>query len=164
MVSIRPFSKEDFPRVKAIYQQGIDTGLATFQTKAKEWDEWDSGLLPDCRLVAVVDHQVVGWAALSSVSNRCVYAGVAEVTVYVATEVSGKGIGSALLTALVEASENTGIWTLQAGIFSENKASIALHEKHGFTLLGIRKKLGKLHGEWKDIAFMERRSNSVGVE
>jgi L-amino acid N-acyltransferase YncA len=164
MVYIRNFEQNDFDSVKDIYQQGIDTGNATFETHAKEWDEWNSSMLQVCRLVAVEDGLVVGWAALSPVSSRCVYDGVAEVSVYVASEASGKGVGQALLSTLVEESEKEGFWTLQAGIFPENETSIALHQKHGFRIVGLREKLGKMGEKWRDVVLLERRSKVVGVE
>ena len=160
---IRSFQKSDFPSVKRIYQEGIDTGHATFQTKAKEWEEWDESILQECRLVAVDNDIVIGWAGLSSVSNRCVYTGIAEVTVYVANNAAGKGVGKRLLGKLVSASEQAGYWTLQAGIFPENKSSIAIHEKNGFRILGVREKLGKMGDVWRDIILMERRSKVVGI-
>ena len=163
MLNIRDFAESDFPAVKSIYQEGIDTGNATFQQKAKEWDEWNASVLPDCRLVAELEGRVVGWAALSSVSSRCVYGGVAEVSVYVGSDVAGRGLGHTLLKALVEASEKVGFWTLQAGIFPENKASLAIHAKNGFKHLGVREKLGRMNGVWRDVVFMERRSRIVGV-
>lgn len=163
-IGIRPFIPGDFNRVMAIYQQGIDSGIATFQTHVKTWDEWDQGILPVCRLVAEHQGQVLGWAALSGVSSRCVYAGVAEVSIYVAEESRGQGVGRTLLAALISASERHGFWTLQSGICANNQASIALHRSQGFELLGIRKKLGRLHGQWRDIALMERRSSVVGVD
>ena len=160
---IRTFQLADFLKVKEIYQQGIDTGNATFQTQAKDWEEWDASLLKECRLVAVEHDIVIGWAGLSSVSNRCVYTGIAEVTVYVANEAAGKGVGKRLLGELVSASEQAGYWTLQAGIFPENKSSIAIHEKNGFRILGVREKLGKMDDVWRDIILMERRSKVVGI-
>lgn len=164
MIKIRAFQKEDWPFVRTIYQQGIDTKNATFQEKAKTWLEWDTTVLPVCRLVAVADDQVVGWAALSAVSSRQVYAGVAEVSVYISTRHQGQGIGRALLSALVTESEKAGIWTLQAGIFPENEASIALHKKCGFRVVGVREKLGKMECTWRDVMLLERRSTTVGVQ
>jgi phosphinothricin acetyltransferase len=149
--------------VRTIYQQGIATGNATFETETPTWEAWDAGHLPTCRLVAGKDGRIVGWAALSPVSGRCVYAGVAEVSVYVAADARGQGIGKALLSALVEASEQEGIWTLQAGIFPENEASIALHKRCGFRVLGRQERLGQMDGVWRDVLLMERRSNVVGV-
>ncbi len=163
MIKIRPFVKSDFPSVKDIYQQGIDSGDATFQEQAKDYDDWNESLLPNCRLVAENNGQVIGWAALSSASNRCVYSGIAEVSVYVSSNSQGSGVGNSLLDALIKASEEEGIWTLQAGIFPENKVSIHIHSKHGFKMLGIREKLGQMNGIWRDIVFMERRSKVVGL-
>ena len=163
MVYIRKFEQNDFDSVKEMYQQGIDTGNATFETQTKEWDEWNNSMLQICRLVAVENDRVVGWAALSPVSSRCVYAGVGEVSVYVASEARGKGAGQALLSKLVEESEKEVFWTLQAGIFPENESSIALHKKNGFRILGLREKLGKLGEKWRDVVLLERRSKVAGV-
>lgn len=162
-INVRPFEKEDWPIVQAIYQQGIDTKNATFEYKVKSWEDWNRATLPDCRLVAVQYGEVVGWAALSPVSNRSVYAGVAEVSIYVAANHQGRGIGNQLLTALVDASERAGFWTLQAGIFPENVASIELHRKCGFRVVGRHEKLGQMEGVWRDVVLMERRSKIVGV-
>jgi phosphinothricin acetyltransferase len=162
-VEIRHFQPGDWPAVQEIYQQGIDTGHATFQPKAKDWAEWDSSALPECRLVAVAGEEVVGWAALSRVSSRPVYAGVAEVSIYVATAQQGRGIGRQLLTTLVTESERAGFWTLQAGIFPENRASMELHQKCGFRIVGVRQKLGQMHGQWRDVLLLERRSQNVGI-
>lgn len=153
----------DWPSVKTIYEEGIATKNATFETEAPTWEAWDKGHRADCRLIAKLDDVVVGWAALSPVSGRCVYAGVAEVSVYVGAAARGKGVGKALLKQLVEDSEAAGIWTLQAGIFPENTASIALHEDCGFRVLGRREKLGAMDGVWRDVVLMERRSPVVGV-
>jgi len=163
MIFIRDFKQSDFGSVKDIYQQGIDTGNATFETHAKEWNEWNKSMIQVCRLVAVKNERVVGWAALSPVSSRCVYAGVAEVSVYVASEARGKGVGQILLAKLVEESEKYGFWTLQAGIFSENESSIVLHQKNGFRILGLQKELGKMGEKWRDVVLLERRSRVVGV-
>ena len=163
MITIRPFVKSDFPSVKDIYQQGIDSGEATFQEQAKDYDVWNESLLPSCRLVAESNRQIIGWAALPSTSNQCVYSGIAEVSVYVSSNLQGLGVGNSLLEALIKASEEEGIWTLQAGIFPENKASIHIHSKNGFKVLGIREKLGQMNGIWRDIVFMERRSKVVGL-
>ena len=160
---IRAFRQTDFAAVKAIYQQGIDTGNATFQSQAKEWEEWNSSFLPACRLVVEFNGEVVGWAALTAVSSRRVYAGVAEVSIYIATDAHGAGIGKALLSRLVQCSEIAGIWTLQAVIFPENQASIAIHAKNGFKILGVREKLGRMNELWRDVVLMERRSKVVGV-
>ncbi len=153
----------DWPSVRAIYREGIATGNATFERSAPEWDLWDAGHLPVCRLVARAAGRPVGWAALSRVSARPVYAGVAEVSVYVAEAARGAGVGSALLTALIKEAERSGFWTLQAGIFPENRASLAVHEKAGFRVVGIRERLGAMDGRWRDVVLMERRSRVAGV-
>lgn len=163
MIEIRSFQQNDWLWVQDIYQQGINTKNATFQRKAKSWEEWHNSVLEVCRLVAAEGQTVVGWAALSQVSNRQVYAGVAEVSIYISATHQGQGIGRKLLLALIESSEQAGIWTLQAGIFPENKASIELHKKCGFRIVGIREKLGKMDDTWRDIAFLERRSEIVGL-
>ena len=162
-MKIRTFKKSDFSSVKSIYQQGIDTGNATFQNKAKGWNEWNASFLTTCRIVAELNEEVVGWAALSATSNRTVYNGVAEVSIYIAKNYANYGIGNSLLSKLVSISENEGIWTLQAGIFPENESSIAIHSKNGFKTIGVREKLGKMNGAWRDILFMERRSKVVGI-
>jgi phosphinothricin acetyltransferase len=153
----------DWEMVRSIYHEGITTGNATFETDVPEWKDWNKGHLRDCRFVAKEGGRVVGWAALSPVSGRCVYAGVAEVSVYVAASARGRGVGKALLLALVEESERQGIWTLQAGIFLENETSIALHKSCGFREVGRRERLGQMNGVWRDVVLMERRSNVVGV-
>ncbi len=147
----------DWPAVRAIYLEGIATGNATFETAAPEWERWDAGHLKTCRLVVRVDGEVVGWAALSPVSARVVYAGVAEVSIYVAQRARGKGLGAELLRALVAESEAHGVWTLQAGIFPENAASIALHRRAGFRIVGTRERIGCVDGRWRDVVLMERR-------
>lgn len=161
MIKIRPYTPKDYEAVKSIYQEGIDTGNATFQKKAKEQKEWEEGTLSFSRLIAEEEGNVLGWAALSPVSSRCVYSGIAEVSVYIKKDVQGKGIGSALLHKIITISEEQGIWTIQAGIFPENSASIALHEKNGFRQVGIREKMGKMDGVWRDVVLLERRSSVV---
>jgi len=161
-VAIRDLRPDDWPEVAAIYAAGIAGRNATFETELPSWDEWDDGHLPEARLVALEDARVVGWAALSPVSDRCCYRGVAENSVYVAAEAQGRGVGRALLEQLVAAAEAAGIWTIQTGIFPENAASIALHERCGFRIVGIRERLGQLDGVWRDVAFLERRSSVVG--
>lgn len=155
---------EDWKAVRAIYVQGIATGNATFETDVPDWEEWDGTHVQTCRLVARDGDQIVGWAALSPVSGRCVYAGVAEVSVYVAAAARGKGVGKALLRALVEESERSGFWTLQAGILPENAASIAVHKACGFREVGRRERIGQMNGVWRDVLLMERRSRIVGAE
>ena len=161
-VQIRTLTPEDWAAVCAIYLAGIAGGDATFETGAPTWEEWNRGHLPAPRLVAVAGEAVVGWAALSPVSARSVYAGVAEVSVYVAPARYGQGIGRGLLEALVRESEQNGIWTLQASIFPENSASISLHKSCGFREVGPRERIGKLKGIWRDTVLLERRSNVVG--
>ncbi len=163
MIEIEAMRPEDWPAVEAIYREGIATGAATFETEVPPWEVWNRSHREDCRLVAWRMGKAVGWAALTPVSGRCVYAGVAEVSVYVAAAARGQGVGRALLEALVVASEAAGLWTLQAGILRENAASIALHERCGFRVVGVRERLGQLHGEWRDVTLMERRSQDVGV-
>jgi L-amino acid N-acyltransferase YncA len=154
---------EDWSAVRAIYEEGIATRNATFETQVPTWEDWDASHLRDCRLVARKGGYVVGWGALSPVSGRSVYAGVAEVSVYVAAAAQGQGVGKRLLRALIGVSERQGIWTLQAGIFPENRASIALHESCGFRKVGIRARIGQLEDVWRDVVLLERRSDTVGV-
>jgi len=153
----------DWPAVRRIYEQGIMTRQATFQTESPSWESWDASHLRLSRIVALVDDEVAGWAALNPVSDRCVYAGVAGVSVYVAAAYRGRGVGRELLDALVRASEADRIWTLQAGIFPENTASIALHERCGFRIVGRRERIGELAGIWRDTMLLERRSSVVGT-
>ena len=159
---IRCLLPSDWEDVKSIYEKGIATGNATFQTSAPAWNEWDSSHLATCRIVAEEDGKVFGWAALTPVSSRCVYAGVAEVSVYVDPALSGKGIGLTLLNELIVLSEAEGIWTLQAGIFPENFGSLRIHEKAEFRTLGVREKIGKQNGVWRDTVLLERRSKIIG--
>jgi L-amino acid N-acyltransferase YncA len=158
-----PMRPDDWPAVLSIYREGVATGDATFETLAPPWQEWDERHLPCCRLVLRQGDQVIGWAALSPVSDRCAYAGVAEVSVYVAGAARGQGAGRALLQALVQHSEQAGLWTLQAGIFPENEASVALHTRCGFRVVGRRERLGRLAGMWRDVLLLERRSQIVGI-
>ena len=160
-VELRDLRPDDWPEVAAIYEAGIRTRNATFETEVPSWEAWDASHLIAHRLVAVEDGRVVSWAALSPVSGRCVYAGVAEASVYVAPDAHGRGIGRALLERLVLDAERAGIWTLQAGIFPENEASVALHLRCGFRVVGTRERLGKLDGVWRDVVLLERRSESV---
>jgi phosphinothricin acetyltransferase len=153
----------DWPNVANIYKQGIATGLATFETNVPAWETWNNSHLQQCRLVAEIGNEVVGWAALTGVSGRCVYAGVAEVSVYVSQFHKGLKIGSILLEALIKEAESNNFWTLQSGIFRENEASISLHKKCGFREVGFREKIGQLNGTWRDTVLMERRSERVGI-
>lgn len=163
-VTIKPMLLVHWEQVKQIYESGIATGIATFETTTPSWEKWNNGHLEFARLVAIENKEVVGWAALSPVSNRCVYGGVAEVSVYVADNQKGKGIGKLLLQNLITESENNKIWTLQAGIFTDNMASLKLHEKVGFRVIGYREKIGKLEDNWKDNYIVERRSKIVGID
>jgi len=163
-LTIRAMVPEHWPDVQEIYLQGIATGNATFETEAPDWNQWDAAHLRSLRLVAVRGSKVVGWAALSQVSTRCAYAGVAEVSVYVAGSQQGRGVGTALLTKIIAQSEGSGLWTLQAGIFPENRPSIALHRRCGFRVVGLRHRLGRLQGVWRDVLLMERRSTAVGCD
>ncbi len=162
-MDIRNMLVEDWQTVKTIYESGIATGIATFQTEAPDWASWDNGHLSFCRFVAIIDGEIVGWVALSPVSSRCVYGGVAELSIYIAATHRGKGIAKKLLQQLIIKSEENGIWTLQAGIFKENIASLKLHESVGFRVIGYREKIGQLHGVWKDNFLLERRSLIVGL-
>jgi phosphinothricin acetyltransferase len=165
MIDIAPMTAEHWNDVRRIHLEGIATGEATFETdSAPDWDAWSSEHLEYGRMVAMIDGRVAGWAALSPVSDRCVYGGVAEVSIYIGEDARGRGVGSTLMAALIAASEDHGIWTLQAGVFPENVHSIALHEKHGFRVVGRREHLGKLKGRWKDVILLERRSACVGVD
>ncbi|MDH5642604.1 MAG: GNAT family N-acetyltransferase [Gemmatimonadota bacterium] len=164
-IDIRPMTEADWSYVSAIYKEGIETEMATFETEVPSWDVWNETHLPKCRLVAEDENKIVlGWVALSSVSDRCVYGGVTESSVYVAAEARGRGVGRKLMDALVQESEREGIWTIQAGMFAENDATVALHRSVGFRKVGLRERLGKLHGKWRDVLLMERRSTKVGVD
>ncbi len=158
IAELRP---EHWPEVARIYAQGIATGNATFETEAPSWERWDAAHLPEHRFVALRERAVVGWVAVSPVSARRVYRGVVEESVYVDASAQGQGVGRALLERLVASTEAAGIWTIQTGIFPENEASVRLHERVGFEIVGRRRRLGKLHGEWRDVLLLERRSPVV---
>lgn len=163
-LKIRKMEKEHWNSVAKIYYQGIMTNKATFENNVPSYNEWDNAHIDVCRLVAIFDDKVVGWAALSKVSNRCVYLGVAEVSIYIDEEYKGKGIGNKLLNELVKLSEKNQFWTLQSGIIEENFESINLHKKCGFRVLGTREKVAKMsNGIWHDVVLMERRSNLIGT-
>jgi L-amino acid N-acyltransferase YncA len=163
-MSIQPLLEAHWPAVKAIYEAGIATGNATFETQAPAWEAWDKAHLDHSRLVAVDEAgAALGWAALSPVSSRCVYGGVAEISIYIAAEARGQGVGRHLLQALIADSEAHGIWTLQAGTFEENSASIGLHTQAGFRIIGHRERIGQHHGVWRNTVQMERRSPTVGA-
>lgn len=163
-IIFRSMTADDWAIVRSIYLDGIATGEATFETAAPSWRQWDTAHLPTPRLMAAAEELVIGWAALSPISPRAVYSGVAEVSVYVATASRGQGVGRALLERLVEESENNGIWTLQASIFPENVASIGIHKSCGFREVGTRERIGKKDGIWRDTRLLERRSRSVGSD
>jgi phosphinothricin acetyltransferase len=156
---IRELDPKDWPAVRTIFEEGIATGQATFETEAPSWEDWDGA--HSMRLVAEEDGEVVGWAALAPYSARACYAGVAEESIYVAARARGKGVGRALLAALVDRSEHAGIWTLQAGVFPENRASVTLHLGCGFRLVGVLERIGRLNGEWRDVLLLERRSEVI---
>jgi L-amino acid N-acyltransferase YncA len=160
--TIEAMTPADWSGVREIYAAGIATGNATFEVTVPEWEAWDAVHRPDCRLVARRGSEILGWTALSPISKRAVYAGVAEESIYIAESARGQGIGKVLLTAVIQASEQAGIWTLQTGIFPENVASIALHKVCGFRQVGIRERIGQRDGIWRDVVFMERRSQLVG--
>ncbi|WP_294273878.1 N-acetyltransferase family protein [uncultured Chryseobacterium sp.] len=163
-MEIQTIIQDHFSEVAEIYRQGLATGMATFQNEVPSWEEWDRAHLAFCRMAASENNKILGWAALTPVSARTVYAGVAEVSIYLAEGERGKGIGTMLLNALIGQSEANGIWTLQSGIFSENKGSIRLHEKCGFRQVGYRERIAKKNGIWKDTVLMERRSKITGTD
>lgn len=155
---IRPLEATDWPAARAIFEDGIATGDATFEVEPPPWEQWNRAHLASPRLAAAEDGRVVGWAALSPYSQRECYRGVAEESVYVAADARGRGVGRALLERLVDDSERAGFWTLEAGIFPENEASIALHRRCGFRVVGVRERIGRRDGTWRDVVLLERRS------
>ena len=157
-LTIQELRPEHWPGVIRVYAEGIATGNATFETEVPTWEAWSSSHLPDHRLVALRGGDVVGWAAVSPVSDRCCYGGVADLSIYVDSAARGHGVGGALLRRVVEESQRAGIWTLQAGIFAENGPSLVLHLHCGFRLVGVREKLGRLDGDWRDVLLLERRA------
>jgi L-amino acid N-acyltransferase YncA len=160
-IEIRHLRPGDWPEVARIYGEGIATGNATFETEIPSWEAWDAAHLTEHRFVAVADGRVVGWIALASVSARACYAGVAEVSAYVAVDARGEGVGGELLAALISSSEQVGIWTLQTGVFPENEASLGLLRRFGFRVVGTHERIGRLHGVWRDVVLVERRSEVV---
>lgn len=154
---------EHWEAVKKIYEEGIATGHATFEIVAPSWEEWNKSHLAPCRIVALENGEMAGWAALTPVSGRCAYAGAAEESVYISEKFRGKGIGKKILQHLIDESEKNNFWTLQAGIFPENKASIKIHRDCGFRVVGTRERIGRLNGEWRDVWLLERRSAKVGL-
>ncbi|MEU9256134.1 N-acetyltransferase family protein [Streptomyces sp. NPDC048270] len=161
-VRIEALLPEHAEQVLGIYQSGIDEGHATFETRAPEWAAFDKPKLPGHRFVAVDDGRVLGWVAASAVSDRCAYAGVVEHSVYVHPDARGRGVARALLDALIASTEAAGIWTIQSGIFPENTASLALHARAGFRVIGTRERIGRHHGAWRDVVLLERRSPRIG--
>jgi L-amino acid N-acyltransferase YncA len=162
LITVEAMRAEHWPDVARIYADGISTRDATFETDVPAWQAWDAAHLPDHRFVALEGGRVVGWVAVSRVSDRCVYGGVVENSVYVDAGARGRGVGRRLLEALVESTERAGIWTIQTGIFPENAASVAVHERVGFRVVGRRERLGRLDGAWRDVLLLERRSPVVG--
>jgi phosphinothricin acetyltransferase len=162
-MTIRTMKPSDWEAVARIYSEGIATGFATFETQTPSYDHWDKAHTNECRLVAEKNDVIAGWAALSPVSSRCVYGGVAEVSVYISAQSRGQGVGRLLMQHLIMESEKAGFWTIQSGIFPENTASIRLHEAVGFRYIGKRERVGKILGVWKDNLLFERRSSTVGV-
>jgi L-amino acid N-acyltransferase YncA len=161
-IRITAMLPEHAEQILAIYQLGIDAGDATFETTAPTWEAFDASKLPDHRLVAIDnDGRVLGWAAVVPVSDRCAYAGVVEHSVYVHPDAQGRGVGHALLEALLASTDTAGIWTVQSGVFLENIASLALHAKAGFRVIGTRERIGRHHGRWRDVLLIERRSPTV---
>ena len=163
-MTVRNMKPSDWENVSRIYSEGIATGIATFETQTPDYDQWDKAHTEHCRLIAEQDGEVMGWAALSPVSSRCVYGGVGEVSVYISNKSRGKGIGKLLMEQLIRESEEAGYWTIQSGIFPENTASIKLHEKMGFRYIGKRERVGKIHEVWKDNLLFEKRSDKVGMD
>ena len=166
-VRVRRLTDDDASAVLAIYAEGIATGIATFETAAPSWQAWDAAHLADHRFVvtdgdvAAGDDVMLGWVAASPVSGRCVYAGVIELSVYVAAAGRGRGLGGALVDSIVDSAEAAGVWTLEAGVFSDNAASLALFERHGFRRVGVRERLAQRDGLWRDVVLLERRSSLV---
>jgi L-amino acid N-acyltransferase YncA len=163
MIELRQMIPDDWEYVAQIYFEGIQTGNATFQLDKPTYEEWDFEHLKQCRIVAVANNQIIGWVALTPVSGRCIYAGVAEVSIYVSDNHRGHKVGASLLNKLILESEIEKLWTLQAGIFPENIPSIKLHERLGFREVGYREKIGKINGIWRNSLLFERRSESVGI-
>ncbi|WP_103069729.1 GNAT family N-acetyltransferase [Aquimarina sediminis] len=160
-IQITHFTEKDWPYISAIYQEGIDTEKATFETKVPTWDTFNNSHIKLCRIKAIINEAIVGWAALSPASKREVYKGVAEISIYITSKYRGFGIGKLLLSQLIKESENNGFWTLQAGIFSSNKASIELHKHLGFREIGYREKIARLNNNWYDNTILERRSKKI---
>jgi len=163
-ITFKTMTANDWKSVAEIYKQGIETGNATFQQEIPTWNDWDNGHIKSCRIVACMENEIVGWAALSSVSARKVYAGIAEVSIYVANKYRGYGIGYKLLEKTITESESENFWTLQVGIFPENHASLHIHKKLNFREIGYRERIGKMNGIWRNTVLLERRSEIVGLD
>jgi L-amino acid N-acyltransferase YncA len=161
-IAVRDLRPDDWPEVARIFHEGIATGNATFETDVPSWESWDAAHLAEHRLVAERDGRIVGWIALVPVSPRECYAGVAEVSAYVGEDVRGEGVGAELLVALAESSERAGIWTLETGVFPENEVSLRLLQRFGFRVVGTQERIGRLHGIWRDVVLLGRRSEVVG--
>jgi phosphinothricin acetyltransferase len=161
-LQITHLTPDHWADVRTIYEAGIATGLATFETAAPEWEAWDAGHRPDCRLVVLRGEQVIGWAALTPTSRRAAYRGVAEISIYIAPDARRQGVGRALLSNMVTCAESNGVWLLQATIFPENEASVCLHQSAGFRVVGRRERIACLHGRWRDTLLLERRSTVIG--
>jgi L-amino acid N-acyltransferase YncA len=162
-MEIHPLTKEHWPQVKVIYESGLATGNANFSHQAPDWDNWDSAHVNNCRLVGIKDNKVIGWAALTAISDSCVFAGVAEVSIYIDERWRGKGIGKKLLSEIIKLSEENDFWTLESRIFAENPGSIKIHEENGFRVVGRRERIGRLNGVWRDTLLLERRSDKAGI-
>ncbi len=162
-MNIEKLTEKYWPEVKAIYVSGVATGNANFSHNIPDWDAWDKTHVKNCRLAAIENGRVLGWAALTAISDHCVFAGVAEVSVYIADGFRGKGIGKKLLSELVKLSEENDLWTLESRVFTENLASIKIHEENGFRIVGSRERIGQLNGVWRDTLLLERRSVKVGI-
>ena len=154
---VRPLHPDDYPAVAAVFAEGIATGQATFETQVPSWETWDAAHLPDHRFVAELDGDVVGWVAVVPYSRRDVYRGVGEESVYVAERARGRGVGRSLLEAVIESARDGGLWTLQAGVFPDNTASLELHRRLGFREVGVRERIGRLDGVWRDVVLLELR-------
>jgi L-amino acid N-acyltransferase YncA len=163
-VLLREMTEDDWSSVARIYKEGIESGHATFESDIPTWRQWNASHMKCCRIVATADNEIAGWAALSTVSGRCVYAGVAEVSVYVSPSYKSQKIGTLLLESLIKESEMYGLWTLQSSVFPENQASLRIHEKTGFRVIGFREKIGKMDDIWRDSVLLERRSKISGIE
>jgi phosphinothricin acetyltransferase len=161
MREVRDLRPGDWPEVARIYAEGIQTGNATFETEIPSWQAWDAAHLDEHRFVAERDGRILGWVALAPVSSRCCYAGVAEISAYVAEQARSQGVGRELLANAIESSERAGIWTLQTGVFPENEPSLGLLQRFGFRALGTQERIGRLHGVWRDVVLLERRSEVV---